>query len=88
MPPDGRMAWPVLKTSRLDDAFRGEVREVEAAALAASEVVAVAPDIHFRGRYRAAVQRDEVERRTEATHCHLRAFAVLAIDRHARDALQ
>jgi hypothetical protein len=36
----------------------------------------------------AAVQRDHVVGRAEAAHGDLRAFAVGAVDRHARDALQ
>ena len=59
--------------------FRGQVAEVEGAA----GLVAQAG-----GRHLAAVQQDHVEVRTDAAHGHVGAFAAVAVDRHARDALQ
>ena len=70
------------------DAFRGEVREVERA-VAASTIIAAGTDgANLGGRHRAAVQRDQVEARSETANSDLGAFAVDPVDGHTRDALK
>jgi hypothetical protein len=64
---------------QLRDRFRGQVREVEGAAVQVAQV---------RGRHLAAVQQHHVEVGADAAHGHLLAFAVGAVDRHAGNALQ
>src|SRR5690606_37715291 len=71
------------------DRLRGELGEVEAAgagAHAAGDGVTVG--VRIRARDLAAVERDQVVARAEATRGDLRAFTVAALDRDAGDALQ
>src|SRR5690606_6616172 len=72
------------------DAFGSEVVEVERAARRAAEVdrLVAARRVDERGGDLAAVDGDEVELRPEAANGDLRAFAVHAVDRDARNALQ
>jgi hypothetical protein len=63
----------------------GEVGEIEGARVAR----AAAAVAEIRRRHLAAVEQDEVEVRTDATHGHAPTFAARgAIDRHAADTLQ